>query len=83
MSVFADPDAPGLAVAALRDLTAVQARGALMVLARACAHHPKAPGIIAKALRADLPGLGLSAVEVAVQTPGKTGRNHCQCAQRG
>ena len=83
VSVFADPDAPGLAVAALRDLTAVQARGALMVLARACAHHPKAPGIIAKALRADLPGLGLSAVEVAVQTPGKTGRNHCQCAQRG
>ena len=73
VSVLADADATGLAVAALRDLTAVQARGALTVLARACAHHSKAPGIIEVALRADLPGLGLPAVEVAVQTPGKLG----------
>ncbi len=71
VSVLAD--APGLAMAALRDLTAVQARGALTVLARACAHHSQAPGIIEVALRADLPGLGLPAVEVAVQTPGGLG----------
>ncbi len=66
-------EAPELANACLRDLTAVQARGALTVLARACEHSSHSAGIIAAALRADLPGLGVPAVEVAVQT-GRLGR---------
>jgi hypothetical protein len=65
--------APVLARACLKDLTAVQAREALTVLARSCAHSPEAPGILETALRADLPGLGVPAVEVAVQT-GRLGK---------
>ena len=66
-------DSPAFAAACLRDLTAVQAAGALTVLARACAHRPQAPALIASALRADLPGLGVPAVDVAVQTSGPVG----------
>ena len=66
-------DSPAFAAACLRDLTAVQAAGALTVLARACAHRPQAPALIAAALRADLPGLGVPAVNVAVQTSGPVG----------
>ena len=66
-------DSPAFAAACLRDLTAVQATGALTVLARACAHRPQAPTLIAAALRADLPGLGVPAVNVAVQTSGPVG----------
>ena len=56
--------------ACLRDLTAQHATTALTVLARAAAHRPEATGLITSALRADLPGLGLAAVEVSIQTPG-------------
>jgi tetratricopeptide (TPR) repeat protein len=66
-------DAPGLARECLRDLTVVQALGALTMLARACAHQIQAPGIISAALRANPTGLGLPAVQVAVQTAGKLG----------
>ena len=48
-------------------------RPALTALARACAHRPQAPALIAAALRADLPGLGVPAVNVAVQTSGPVG----------
>jgi tetratricopeptide (TPR) repeat protein len=68
---FADNSA--FAAACLRDLTAVQAAGALTVLARACTHRPQAPALIASALRVDLPGLGVPAVGVAVQTSGPVG----------
>ena len=64
---------PDFAGACLRELSAAQAAGALTVLARACAHRPQAPAMIAAALRADLPGLGVPAVDVAVQTPGPVG----------
>jgi hypothetical protein len=57
----------------LRDLTALQATEALTVLARACAHCQQAPTLITAALRGNLPGLGIPAVEVAVQTPGPVG----------
>ena len=64
-------EAPELAHACLRDLTAVQARGALTVLARAWeAPHPQAAEIIATGLRADLLELGIPAVEVAVKPAG-------------
>ena len=66
-------DAPSLATMCLRNLTSVQAQEALTVLARTCAHHPQAPGIIETALRSDLPGLAIPAVEVAVQTAGRLG----------
>jgi tetratricopeptide (TPR) repeat protein len=66
-------DASDLARACLRDLAAEQAHGALTVLARACVHRPQAPGLIAAALRADLSGLGVHAIAVAVQTGGRLG----------
>ena len=59
--------------ACLRDLTGSQAAGALTVLARACAHRPRAAELIGTALRADLAGLGVAAVGVAVQTSGPVG----------
>ena len=64
---------PDYARACLRDLTAEQAVGVLSVLARASAHRPQAPALITSALRADLPGLGVPAVDVAVQTSGPVG----------
>ena len=63
-----------LAAACLRGLGREQALRALTILARACAHGTEAPGLLASALRADLAGLGVSAVEVAVQTGGLLGR---------
>jgi tetratricopeptide (TPR) repeat protein len=67
-------DAPDFAGSCLRDLTAEQARGAMTMLARACAHRDEAGGLIAAALRADLIGLGVPAVAVAVQTGGSLGK---------
>jgi hypothetical protein len=66
-------NAPEPPAACLSGLTAEQAHGALTVLARACAHRPQAPGLIAAALRADLSGLGRPAIGVAVQTGGMLG----------
>jgi len=65
--------APDLAAGCLRGLEEGQARRVLTILARACAHGSDAPGLLAAALRADLPGLGIPAVEVAVQTGGPLG----------
>ena len=59
---------PDLADACLHSLDYDQAVEALTVLARACKHHPAAPGLIAAAVRADLTGLGVPAVRAAVQT---------------
>jgi hypothetical protein len=66
--------AADLAAACLRGLRREEARSALTILARACAHGSEAPGLLTAALRADLPGLGVPAVEVAVQTGGLLGR---------
>jgi tetratricopeptide (TPR) repeat protein len=66
--------APDLAGACLRGLGRDQARRALTLLARACSHGSEAPGLLAAALRADLAGLGVPAVEVAVQTGGLLGK---------
>jgi tetratricopeptide (TPR) repeat protein len=66
--------AADFAASCLRELPARQATGALTVLARACAHRDEAPGLIAAALRADLAGLGVPAVGVAVQTGGSLGQ---------
>jgi Tetratricopeptide repeat len=59
---------PDLADACLRDLDDVRAVEALTVLARACAHHPEAHGLITTAVRGDLAGLGVSLALAAVQT---------------
>jgi hypothetical protein len=61
---------PGLTESCLRGLGNEQARGALTILARACGRLTEAPDLLAIALRADLPGFGVPAVEVAVQTGG-------------
>ena len=66
--------APDLAGGCLQKLDGNQARRVLTVLARACAHGADAPGLLASALRSDLPALGIPAVEVAVQTGGPLGR---------
>ena len=71
-------DSPAFAAACLRDLTAMQAAGALTVLARACAHRPQAPALIAAALRADLllPGAedsDVGGVHGADEEPGNSG----------
>ncbi len=63
-----------LAAACLRGLGKEQARRAVTILARACAHGSDAPGLLAAALRADLAGLGVPTVEVAVQAGGPLGR---------
>ena len=60
--------APDLADACLHDLDHAQAMEALTVLARACAHHPRARGLITAAVRADLTGLGVPVTLAAVQT---------------
>ena len=65
--------APDMAAGCLCGLTDEQARGALTVLARACTHLARASGLIAAALRADLAGLGVPAIAVAVQTGGSLG----------
>jgi tetratricopeptide (TPR) repeat protein len=46
----------------------------MTVLARVTGRHPAAVEILAQALRADLPGLGVPAVQVAAQTGGGLGR---------
>lgn len=66
--------AADLAAACLCGLERDQAHRALTILARACAHGSEAPGLLDAALRADLAGLGVPAVEVAVQTGGLLGR---------
>jgi hypothetical protein len=43
------------------------------VLARACAHRAQAPALLTAALRADLTGLAVPAIAVAVQTGGRLG----------
>jgi Tetratricopeptide repeat len=63
-----------LAEGCLRSLSGDQARRVLTILARACAHRSDAPGLLAAALRADLHGLAVPAVEVAVQTGGPLGK---------
>src|ERR1022692_29302 len=67
-------DAPDFAQACLAGLTTEQAHGALTVLARASAHRTEASAMIAAALRVGLPGLGVPAVKVAVQTGGGLGK---------
>ncbi len=67
-------DAPDLAEASLRDLTPDQAAEALTLLARVSGRHPAAAEILGRALRADLSGLGVPAVQVAAQTGGGLGR---------
>ena len=67
-------DAPDLAEASLRDLTPDQAAEALTLLARVTGRHPAAAEILERALRADLSGLGVPAVQVAAQTGGGLGR---------
>jgi tetratricopeptide (TPR) repeat protein len=59
---------PDLADACLHDLDGARAVEALTVLARACAHHPKARGLITAAVRSDLAGLGAPVALAAVQT---------------
>jgi hypothetical protein len=66
--------APDLASRCLRDLSTDEARGALTVLTRACAHEKDAPGLLTAALRADLVNLAVPAVRVAVQTGGPLGQ---------
>lgn len=63
-----------LADACLHDLGKDQARKTVTILARACAHDGRAAGVLATALRADLAGLGVPAVEAAVQTGGPLGQ---------
>jgi hypothetical protein len=58
----------------MRGLTRKEALGAVTVVSRACAHSAKANGILAAALRADLPNLAVPAVEVTVQAGGPLGR---------
>jgi HEAT repeat protein len=61
---------PAFARACLRDLSAAQGTGVLTVLAHACVHQPQARVLLDEAIRNDLPGLGVPAVNVAIQTPG-------------
>ncbi len=63
-----------LAAGCLHDLGNDQARKALTILARACAHDRRAAAVLASALQADLEALGVPAVEAAVQTGGPLGQ---------
>lgn len=65
-------DDPGFA-AGLTGLVPGQAAGVLTVLARGHAHDKRAAGLVTSALRADLPGLGIPAVDVAIRTGGPMG----------
>lgn len=71
--VYQLADAADFANACLQGLTPEQARGALTVLARACAHRAQAPALIAAALREELTTLGVPAIAVAIQTGGRLG----------
>jgi tetratricopeptide (TPR) repeat protein len=66
-------DAPELAAACLSRLNEQHALEALTILARACAHQPRAPQIISTALMADLSHLARPAIIVATQTGGMLG----------
>jgi hypothetical protein len=69
--LVADAD---LAATCLRGLGREQALRPLTLLARACSHYAGAPALLASALRADLAGLGVPAIEVAVQAGGPVGQ---------
>ncbi|MFI0412337.1 tetratricopeptide repeat protein [Actinomadura sp. 3N508] len=59
--------------ACLTGLGSSEAVRALTVLARACAHHDRAPGLIEEMLRRDLAGLARAAIVVAERTGTRLG----------
>ena len=64
---------PALARSCLRNLPVPQAERAMTVLARAWAHHEKAQGLLADALRDDLDHLAVPAARASIQTRAELG----------